>query len=191
MVLMKKQISALDISKNVISQVVKSGDICIDATAGRGFDTAFLCELVGESGKVVSFDIQQSAIDSTAQLLAERGLSDRAELVLGSHTDMDKYASPESVSCITFNFGWLPGGDHNVHTEKASSLEAVEKSLSLLKEGGLLSMIIYYGRENGFEERDALLEYVKSIESSEFTVVTADFSNRTNCYPIPVFVYRG
>ena len=79
---MKKQISALDISKNVISQVVKSGDICIDATAGRGFDTAFLCELVGESGKAVSFDIQQSAIDSTAQLLAERGLSDRAELVL-------------------------------------------------------------------------------------------------------------
>ena len=105
MVLMKKQISALDISKNVISQVVKSGDICIDATAGRGFDTAFLCELVGESGKVVSFDIQQSAIDSTAQLLAERGFSDRAELVLGSHTDMDKYATPESVSCITFNFG--------------------------------------------------------------------------------------
>lgn len=188
---MKKQISALDISKNVISQVVKSGDICIDATAGRGFDTAFLCELVGESGKVVSFDIQQSAIDSTAQLLAERGLSDRAELVLGSHTDMDKYASPKSISCITFNFGWLPGGDHNVHTEKASSLKAVEKSLSLLKEGGLLSMIIYYGRENGFEERDALLEYAKSIESSEFTVVTADFSNRTNCYPIPVFVYRG
>ena len=52
-------------------------------------------------------------------------------------------------------------------------------------------MIIYYGRENGFDERDALLEYVRSIESSEFTVVTADFSNRTNCYPIPVFVYRG
>lgn len=191
MVKMKKQISALDISKNVISQVVKSGDICIDATAGRGFDTAFLCELVGENGKVVSFDIQKSAIDSTAQLLAERGLSDRAELVLGSHTDMDKYALPESVSCITFNFGWLPGGDHNVHTKKTSSLEAVGKSLSLLKEGGLLSMIIYYGRENGFEERDALLEYAKSIESSEFTVVTADFSNRTNCYPIPVFVYRG
>lgn len=188
---MKKQISALDISKNIISRVVKDGDICIDATAGRGFDTVFLCELVGEEGKVIAFDIQEDAIKSTSELLDENGLSERAELIWGSHTDIDKYAEPESVSCITFNFGWLPGGDHNVHTVKNSSLEAVKKSLSLIKEGGLISMIIYYGRENGFDERDALLEYVKSIESTEFTVITADFSNRLNCYPIPVFIYRG
>ncbi len=188
---MKKQISALEISKNVITKVVKEGDICIDATAGRGFDTAFLCELVGAEGKVIAFDIQQSAIKSTSELLSEKGFSDRAELILGSHTDIDKYAEKESVSCITFNFGWLPGGDHNVHTIKSSSLEAVEKSLYLIKEGGLISMIIYYGRENGFEERDALLQYVKTINSTEFTVITADFSNRTNCYPIPVFIYRG
>lgn len=188
---MKKQISALEISKNVISRVVKEGDICIDATAGRGFDTAFLCELVGAGGKVIAFDIQESAIKSTSDLLSEKGLLKRAELILGSHMDIDKYAEPETVSCITFNFGWLPGGDHNIHTEKKSSLEAVKKSLELIKEGGLISMIIYYGRENGFEERDALLQYVKSIESTEFTVITADFLNRTNCYPIPVFIYKG
>ena len=27
---------------------VKEGDLCIDATAGNGNDTLFLCELVGE-----------------------------------------------------------------------------------------------------------------------------------------------
>lgn len=187
---MEKQLSALDISKSIISKIVKEGDLCIDATAGRGYDTVFLCGLVGESGRVLSFDIQQSALDSTAQLLANNGLSDRAELIFGSHANMDKYAEKKSVSCITFNFGWLPGGDHNIHTVKSSSLEAVEKALSLIKHGGLISMIIYYGRENGFDERDALLEYVRSIDNSEFTVITADFSNRRNCYPIPVFIYR-
>lgn len=187
---MRKTFNALDISKGVITSRVSHGDICIDATAGRGNDTAFLCELVGESGKVTAFDIQSDAIESTRKLLCEKGLSDRAELVLGSHTDMDKYADEGTVSCITFNFGWLPGGDHTVHTNKDTSLEAVKKALRLIKKGGLISMILYYGRDTGFEEKDALLEFVKTIDSDEYTVITAEFSNRPNCPPIPIFIIR-
>lgn len=185
-----QKFSALDICHAILKKHVKQGDICIDATAGRGFDTAFLCELAGESGHIHSFDIQQDAIDSTAELLAERGLSDRCELHLESHSEMDKYAEEGSVSCITFNFGWLPGGDHTVHTNKDTSLEAVEKALRLIKKGGLVSMILYYGRDTGFEEKDALLEFVKTIDSDEYTVITAEFSNRPNCPPIPIFIVR-
>ena len=187
---MRKTFNALDISKGVITSRVSEGDICIDATAGRGNDTAFLCELVGESGKVTAFDIQSDAIESTRKLLEEKGLSDRAELVLDSHINMDKYADEGTVSCITFNFGWLPGGDHTVHTNKDTSLEAVAKALRLIKKGGLISMILYYGRDTGFEEKDALLEFVKTIDSDEYTVITAEFSNRPNCPPIPIFIIR-
>lgn len=187
---MRKTFNALDISARVIASRVKEGDLCIDATAGRGNDTAYLCSLAGESGKVIAFDIQQEAIDSTAKLLEERGFADRAELILGSHSDMDKYAEPESVSCITFNFGWLPGGNHKIHTETATSIDAVKKALRLIKPGGLISMILYYGRDTGFEEKDALLEFVKTIDSSIYSVITVDFSNRPNCPPIPVFILR-
>lgn len=187
---MRKTFSALDISSEIISRCVKEGDICIDATAGRGYDTATLCSLVGESGKVIAFDIQQEAIDSTAALLGERGLSDRAQLILGSHHTMDKYAEEGSVSCITFNFGWLPGGDHTIHTNKDTSIEAVKKALKLIRPGGVISMILYYGRDTGFEEKDELLSFVKTIDSKEFTVITAEFSNRPNCPPIPVFIIR-
>ena len=45
--------SALDIISKVIREHVRPGDICIDATAGRGNDTAMLCELVGEEGHVL------------------------------------------------------------------------------------------------------------------------------------------
>lgn len=187
---MRKTFNALDISKGVIASRVSEGDICIDATAGRGNDTAFLCELVGDSGKVTAFDIQSDAIESTKKLLCEKGLSDRARLVLGSHTEMDNYAYEGTVSCITFNFGWLPGGDHTVHTNKDTSLEAVKKALRLIRKGGLISMILYYGRDTGFEEKDALLEFVKTIDSDEYTVITAEFSNRPNCPPIPIFIIR-
>ncbi len=187
---MRKTFNALDISKGVIISRVSEGDICIDATAGRGNDTAFLCDLVGESGKVTAFDIQSDAIESTRKLLCEKGLSGRAELVLDSHINMDKYADEGTVSCITFNFGWLPGGDHTVHTNKDTSLEAVKKALRLIKKGGLISMILYYGRDTGFEEKVALLEFVKTIDSDEYTVITAEFSNRPNCPPIPIFIIR-
>ena len=129
-------------------------------------------------------------ISSTAKLLEEKGLSSRAELILGSHTQMDSYAEEGTVSCITFNFGWLPGGDHTVHTMKDTSIEAVKKALRLLKQGGLISMILYYGRDTGFEEKEALLEFVKTIDSAEYSVITVDFSNRPNCPPIPIFILR-
>ncbi len=149
-IIMRKTFNALDISRKVIASRVHEGDICIDATAGRGNDTAYLCGLAGESGKIIAFDIQQEAIDSTAKLLEEKGLSSRTKLILGSHTQMDSYAEEGTVSCITFNFGWLPGGDHTVHTMKDTSIEAVKKALRLLKQGGLISMILYYGRDTGF-----------------------------------------
>ncbi|MDE7295353.1 MAG: methyltransferase domain-containing protein [Oscillospiraceae bacterium] len=187
---MRKKFSALEIAKAVIAEKVREGDLCIDATAGNGNDTAFLAELAGDTGHVIAFDIQQQAVDNTLALLREKGLDKRAEVHLASHEDMDRYAEAGTVSCITFNFGWLPGGDHTVHTETRSSIAAVKKALTLIKPGGLISMILYYGRDTGFEEKNALLEFVKTVDSGEFTVITAEFSNRPNCPPIPIFILR-
>lgn len=182
--------SALDIIKRVIDETVKEGDICIDATAGRGNDTLHLCSLVGDSGRVFAFDIQQDAVDSTKSLLAANGLSHRAEVLLKSHSEMDEVAQADTVSFITFNFGWLPKGDHNIFTQKETSIAAIEKGLKLLKSGGIMSLIIYYGRETGFEERDALLEYLPTIDSNSYTVVEMPFVNRPNCPPIPIIIIK-
>ncbi len=186
----RKHFSALNIIHRVISEKVQPGDICIDATAGRGNDTLFLAKLVGETGHVTAFDIQQDAVDSTKELLAANGMSDRADVLLKSHSEMDEVAEENTVSCITFNFGWLPRGDHNVFTNKSTSIPAIEKGLKLLKSGGVMTLIIYYGRETGFEERDALLEYLPTIDSSRFTVIEMPFVNRPNCPPIPILILK-
>ncbi|UKI15109.1 MAG: class I SAM-dependent methyltransferase [Clostridiales bacterium] len=57
--------NALTIVHETIRKFVGAGDVVIDATAGRGYDTSFLCSLVGDSGKVISFDVQKDAVDST------------------------------------------------------------------------------------------------------------------------------
>lgn len=185
-----KSFSALDIINRVIDESVHEGDICIDATAGRGNDTLHLCRLVGDSGRVAAFDIQQDAVDSTRELLEKHGMSHRADVYLRSHSEMDEMFEENSVSFITFNFGWLPKGDHNIFTQKETSIAAIEKGLKLLKNGGIMSLIIYYGRETGFEERDALLEYLPTIDSRMYTVVEMPFVNRPNCPPIPIIIIK-
>ena len=182
--------SALDIIKRAIDENVNEGDICIDATAGRGFDTLHLCSLVGDSGHVTAFDIQQDAIDSTETLLKSHNLLHRANVLLKSHSEMDELFEENSVSFITFNFGWLPKGDHNIFTHKETSILAIEKGLKLLKSGCIMSLIIYYGRETGFEERDALLEYLPTIDSKQYTVIEMPFVNRPNCPPIPILIIK-
>lgn len=182
--------SALDIIKRVIDETVQEGDICIDATAGRGHDTLHLCTLVGDSGHVTAFDIQQDAVDSTSALLEKNGLSHRADVLLKSHSEMDSLFEEDTVAFITFNFGWLPKGDHNIFTKKETSIEAIEKGLKLLKPGGIMSLIIYYGRETGFEERDALLDYLPTLDSRKYTVVEMPFVNRPNCPPIPIIIIK-
>lgn len=70
-----------------------------------------------------------------------------------------------SVSCVVFNFGYLPGGAHDLATKAQTSLEAVEQSLELLKKGGIISLCIYSGKDSGFEEKEALMEYLKGLDS--------------------------
>ncbi len=182
--------SALDIINRVIDETVKEGDICIDATAGRGNDTLHLCKLVGDSGHVIAFDVQQDAVDSTKSLLEANGVAHRADVLLKSHSEMDETLEEDSVSLITFNFGWLPKGDHNIFTHKETSIAAIEKGLRLLKNGGIMTLIIYYGRETGFEERDALLEFLPTLDNRKYTVIEMPFVNRPNCPPIPIVIIK-
>lgn len=187
----RNHFSALDIIHKVLREHIKPGDICIDATAGRGKDTLFLAGLVGDSGQVTAFDIQEAAVESTRALLHENGMDSRARVILDSHANMADYAEPGTVSAITFNFGWLPGGDHNIFTHPESSIAAINAGLPLLRDEGIMTLIIYYGRETGFAERDALLSFLPTVDSDIYTVVEMPFVNRTNCPPIPIIILKG
>ena len=184
------ELNTVGLAHRFLSEAVCKGDICIDATAGRGRDTAFLCELVGENGRVLAFDIQEDAIESTRELLNNKGFANCAELILDSHANMELYAKAGTVQGICFNFGWLPGGSHSVFTRAESSIAAIEAGLRLLRVGGRMSLSIYYGRDCGFEERDALLEYLPTLDNMRYTVLICDFANRPNNPAIPIMIIR-
>lgn len=185
-----KPLNTLSIAHSFIREHVSEGDFCIDATAGRGRDTALLCELVGESGHVKAFDIQAEALESTESTLEQLGLSSRAELILDGHENMEKYAEAGSAACIVFNFGRLPGGDPLIFSQAETSIRAVDAALRLLKPEGVLCLCIYYGSHNGYDERDALLEHLKNLDDRKYTAVVSEFVNRRGEPPIAAFVWN-
>lgn len=187
---MSRHWNALGVSHRFIKTYLSKGGFAIDATAGNGGDTLLLCETVGENGRVLAMDIQRQAVENTRKLVEEKGFSHLVQVVQDSHANLAQYAAPESADCVVFNFGWLPGGDHNVFTQKESSLSAIEQGLACLKTGGIMSLCVYYGRNNGYEERDAILEYVRGLDHRKYTVLVVDFANRINDPPIPIFIVK-
>lgn len=174
----------------VIWSQVAEGGFYIDATMGKGNDTLFLCRLAGETGRVLAFDIQEEALLHTEKLLKDCGLRQRAELILDGHEHMENYAGDETADVICFNFGYIPGGDHKVATCADTSIAAVEKGLSILKHGGMMSLCIYSGGDTGFEEKEALLSCLRTLPAKKYTVIVNEYWNRENHPPIPVFIFK-
>ena len=183
-----RKMNTLTIVHDFLRRHVRPGAFCIDATAGSGRDTALLCRLAGEQGRVLAFDIQDDAIRQTRALLESEGL--RAEVIQDSHANMAQYASPGTVDCIVFNFGRLPGGDPKIFTTAASSLPAIDAGLDLLRPGGIMALALYYGKENGYDEKNAILSHLKSINDRIFTVLACDWLNRRNDPPLPIFIWK-
>ena len=175
--------NSLEQSHYYIKQVVRDGDTVIDATAGNGKDTAFLAELVGETGKVYAFDIQDMALDSTINRLKKLNLNGRVETIKDGHQNMDSYVS-ERVKAVVFNLGYLPGGDHCIGTKGETTITAIEKAMELIEVNGIISLVVYYGGDSGFEEKGKVLEFVEGIDNKQFTVMRTDFVNQINCPPI-------
>ena len=172
-----------------IQDHVREGDICVDATVGNGNDTELLCSLVGVTGKVYGFDIQRQALNSTEERLKEKGY--QAHLLCVGHEMMHQYIQEfGEVSCIVFNLGYLPGGDHSKCTKAITSISAIESSLRLLRAGGVISLCIYSGGDSGFEEKEAVLDFLKCLDNKRYLVIVSEYYNRPNNPPIPVLIYK-
>ena len=182
--------NAIELSHEYIERTVASKDTVIDATAGNGNDTLFLANLVGDGGKVYAFDIQKSAVENTKKRLSDAGVSDRCEVILDGHQNMKKYVTGP-VKAVMFNFGYLPGGDHSIFTSAETSIPAINAAMELISDDGIITLAIYYGGDSGFEEHDALLNYLKTISNKEYSVLYHDFINYPNCPPLVVSITRS
>lgn len=176
--------------RNYLQSVIKQGDKVIDATAGRGRDTLFLAKCVGSIGKVFAFDIQEEAIKSTQQLLAEHGLSDRVQLFQVSHDEIPAYV-PGGISVAVFNLGYLPGSYKGITTKAETTIQAVMKTLKLLIERGIIILTIYRGHQGGLSEANALENFLAELPKKEYSVLQGVYLNQGELSPYWIMIQKN
>ena len=158
---------------HILTNHLKEGDQAIDATAGNGYDTLFLAEQVGPSGKVIAIDIQDCAIQSTRERLESASLVDRVRLVPDDHAVALKKLTASNrgnVAAITFNLGYLPGSDKSIQTRAESTEEALAASIQLLSPGGYLCVTAYRGHSGGTSEAEAVETFMRNAKTEGHTV---------------------
>lgn len=171
----------------LLKDYIVKGDHVIDATVGNGNDTLLLAQLVGSSGKVYGFDIQEMAIQNTKEKLLLTGQLPHVKLIQDGHENLDKYLEKDAkVSAVSFNLGYLPKGDKSIITQPDTTLEAISHSLNYLRRGGIITIVVYSGHEGGQEEKSAVDKFVAQLKQDQYNVLLYKYVNQRNN---PPFLY--
>ena len=122
-----------DFAHRYWTEILESGDVVVDATAGNGHDTSVLALALGARGGGTLYvcDVQTLALERSRVRVREAleaagwsvaegegsarevqtGASLELQWVLGSHDDLLASLAEASVRLVVFNLGYLPGGD--------------------------------------------------------------------------------
>ncbi len=163
-----KQITAL--AHRHAGVAIKQGDRVVDATAGNGYDTIFLAEKVGSYGHVYAFDVQKMALEETRRRLEDNNLEERVTLIRDGHEQMHKYLR-RRVAAVMYNLGYLPGGSREITTCHETTVESFKQALNLLKNGGIITVVLYPGHRQGALEKEHLLPYCRRLPPKTFNVL--------------------
>lgn len=164
-------LSILGYAQQVVKERVQPGERVIDATMGTGVDTLFLARLTGPLGAVAAFDVQEEALELTRKRLRRElgpGGSAHVSLHRMNHDAMDQALMDEwqgTTAAIMFNLGYLPTGeaDKQIMTLPETTLSALENGLSMLRPGGILSIVVYPGHAGGDDEADKVRAWAQLL----------------------------
>lgn len=159
-------ITFTELAQQLIAPHLNAGDIAIDATAGNGHDTLFLCEQVGPTGRVIACDLQPPAIAATQKRCQHHP---QLELVQQDHSQLLRELQATltgRVAAILFNLGYLPGTDKAVITRTETTIPALEAAIPLLQPGGILSILAYPGHPGGAAETTAVEATLHALRES-------------------------
>jgi ubiquinone/menaquinone biosynthesis C-methylase UbiE len=160
-------------ARALVQAALVSGDRAIDATCGMGRDTVMLARAVGPLGKVLAIDVQEIAVKATAAALAAENLADRVVAIRASHGDLDQLVVADwkgRVGAVTFNLGYLPGGDHGITTAWRETRRALMVAPGLLRPGGVLTVIAYTGHPGGAEEKEGVERELRLLDPEKWVL---------------------
>ncbi len=164
----------LDYAHQLARDHITPDSIVVDATCGNGNDTLFLANI---SNHVTAFDIQESAIKATKNLLTQSGIK-HVRLIRDSHETITQHVEG-LIDFVMFNLGYLPGGDKSITTTASTTIKAIENLLPRLAKGGLIVLVIYIGHPAGKTESTQLKTMLTTLSPQEYYVTYHRLLNHT------------
>ena len=178
-----------ELAMSVTLTYIKPGDTVVDATCGTGQDTVVLARAVGNEGRVYAFDIQKNAHLLTEARLKSHGIAN-VHLVKQSFVSMSEHIPERSASAVVFNLGYLPGGDHSITTVADTTLQGLEVALRTIKPGGIVTVVMYDGHDEGAEEKKAVLKWAEALDQKRYHVAYVSLLNQKNHPPEILWITR-
>lgn len=148
------------------SLTLKPGDWAVDATVGNGHDTLWLAEHVGRQGYVFGFDVQEAALASTAQRVAD---CPHVVLFHCGHEHLAQRLPPQAkgqLKAVMFNLGYLPGAEHKTITRPDTTLASLTQALAWLAPDGLITVVVYPGHPGGDAEAATVCNFAQALPSA-------------------------
>lgn len=180
--------SILNAAHSFAAQGLEPGGLAIDATVGNGHDTLFLVREVGAGGSVLGFDVQADALRAARQHVHSEAprAADRLRLVHDGHEALRAHldeAAVGTVGAVSFNLGYLPGGDHSITTQPNTTLDALDASLTVLRPGGRITVVAYPGHDGGRAEMEAVADWASTLPQDRAEALSYRFVNQANDPP--------
>jgi 16S rRNA C1402 N4-methylase RsmH len=161
-----------------VTASLPEGGFAVDATVGNGYDTLFLADRVGPSGRVLGFDVQKMALNNASELIRFAGTLDRVRLVLGCHSGLARsLMGYPRVDAAMFNLGYLPRGDRRIVTRPSTTIPAITALVERLAPSGRISVIAYRGHPEGPAEYQAVRDFLAERTDLEVRELTGDPEN--------------
>lgn len=182
--------NAVTVSHMFLDPYVRRAGLLVDMTCGNGYDTAFLAKLMPDDAVLYAFDIQSCAVERTKSRLIEEKLTERdVRCQCGSHDELLQNV-PDGIDVMVFNLGYLPSGDHRIHTDYEITLRALKIGLNKIAINGIIIIAAYPGTDAGAREERALQSFLKDVPQEAFHVSSWRPVNEVHCPPLLYVVQK-
>ena len=179
-----KHTEIVDLSHVLLKAHLTKNDIVVDATMGKGQDTVFLASLVKH---VYAFDIQSAALEQTIKALEAHDLSN-VTLFHESHENI--VALVPHFKGVIFNLGYMPTGDHTITTTSETTIKSLDMILSVLPSEGFILLVVYPGHQEGFKESVDISNYLKLLDTKQYSIVKIDMPYQHNHPPYILWIQK-
>jgi ribosomal protein L11 methylase PrmA len=182
--------NAVNMAHTILQPFVPSARVIVDMTCGNGHDTVFLAAHMNDAACLYAFDLQPCAIENTKAAVAAAGLAEKNIVYRQGSHDVLAEAIALPLDLVVFNLGYLPCGDHNLHTIAETTIKACKICLNKIAINGIIIIASYPGTAAGADECQALRVYLQELPQKSFHVSQWKPLNQVHEPPILYIVQK-